>query len=52
LMKAIACFFLVLSFGSAIDKCLGITWYLKSDVFLIVVSFALSIYVYAREIKR
>ncbi|MCA6391554.1 MAG: hypothetical protein IM607_09235 [Cytophagales bacterium] len=50
-MKAVACFFFVLTFGSVIDKCLGITWYLKSDVLLIIISFILSGIIYVRERK-
>jgi len=41
----------VLTFGSIIDKSLGITWYLKSDVLLIIISFILSGIVYVRERK-
>ena len=52
LMKSVACFFMILSFGSAIDKVMGITWYLPSDVLLVVVSFLASIYLYVRESKR
>ena len=51
LMKAVACFFFVLTFGSIIDKSLGITWYLKSDVLLIIISFILSGIIYVRERK-
>jgi len=51
IMKSVACFFFVLTFGSIIDKSLGITWYLKSDVLLIIISFILSGIVYVRERK-
>ena len=50
-MKAISCFFFVLTFGSIIDKCLGITTYLKSDFLLIVIASILSYLVYVRERK-
>jgi hypothetical protein len=53
LMKAISCFFLVLSAGSVIDKGLfGITQYLKSDIILIIIALTLSFIVYVRENKR
>ena len=51
LMKAVACFFFVLTFGSVIDKCLGITWYLKSDIILVIISAIISAIVYVRELK-
>ena len=51
LMKAVACFFFVLTFGSVIDKCLGITWYLKSDIILVIISSIISSIVYVRERK-
>jgi len=51
IMKSVACFFFVLTFGSIIDKSLGITWYLRSDVLLIIISFILSGIVYVRERK-
>ncbi len=51
IMKSVACFFFVLTFGSIIDKSLGITWYLKSDVLLIIISFILSGIIYVRERK-
>jgi len=53
LVRAVACFFMVLAFGSVVDKTFfGITWYLVSDVLLVVVALLLSIYVYVRENKR
>ncbi len=51
IMRAIACFMFCLSFGSAIDKLIGITWYLKSDVVLIFLSLFIAIYTYVRELK-
>jgi hypothetical protein len=53
ILRATACFFMVLSSASVVDKCLfGITQYLKSDILLVVISMAISILVYAREVKR
>jgi|688.fasta_scaffold08777_2 hypothetical protein len=51
LMKVFACFFLMLAFGSIVDKSLGITYYLKSDILLIAISLIASVVVYVREYK-
>jgi hypothetical protein len=51
IMRAVACFMFCLSFGSAVDKLMGITWYLKSDVVLIFLSLFIAIYTYVRELK-
>jgi hypothetical protein len=51
LMKTIACFFSLLTFGSIIDKCLGITWYLESDGILIIISAITSGILHARKHK-
>ena len=51
IMRAIACFMFCLSFGSAVDKLMGITWYLKSDVVLVFFSLMIAIYTYVRELK-
>jgi hypothetical protein len=50
-IKAISCCFTFLAFGSAIDKCFGIRTYLKSDILLIIISIAISVYVFIRERK-
>jgi hypothetical protein len=50
-MKVFACFFLMLAFGSIVDKSLGITYYLKSDILLIAISLIASVVVYVREYK-
>lgn len=49
--KSVACFFAILAFGSAIDKMMGITWYLKSDIILLIISFTVSTFVYVRELR-
>jgi hypothetical protein len=51
MMKAVSCFFFVLTLGSIVDKCLGITWYLKSDIILIIFSLVISGIVYVRQFK-
>ncbi len=51
IMRAVACFMFCLSFGSAVDKLMGITWYLKSDVVLIFFSLFIAGYTYVRELK-
>lgn len=51
LLRAIACFFFCLSLGSFIDKMMGVTWYLKSDLILIFLSLSITIYLYVREYK-
>lgn len=52
LLKSIACFFMVLAVGSAVDKILfGVTSYLVSDIFLVLISILLSIIVYVRGKK-
>ena len=48
--KAVACFFLILTCGSFIDKTVfNITHYLISDAILAIVAVIISIYVYVRE---
>ncbi len=49
LLKAVSCCFAILSTGSVIDKCFGITSYLKSDILLIIISIAVSVYGFLRE---
>lgn len=50
--KAVACFFAVMAFGSAVDKMMGITWYLASDIVLVIVSLIISTFVYVRQLRR
>jgi hypothetical protein len=47
--RTIACFFFILTFGSIVDKCLGITWYLKSDGLLIMISAIISGILHGRK---
>lgn len=52
LLKSVTCGFAILATGSVIDKCFGITTYLKSDILLIIISIAVSVYVFIRERGR
>lgn len=49
--RTVACFFFILTFGSIVDKCLGITWRLKSDGLLIIISAIISGSLHARKHK-
>lgn len=51
-IRSLSCFFSILAFGSVIDKCFGITTYLKSDVLLIFISIVISVYGFFRERKQ
>jgi hypothetical protein len=51
-LKWFACIFAILVTGSVIDKCFGITDYLISDLFLIIVSIAISLYGFFWEHKQ
>lgn len=50
LSKSVACFFMILTCGSFIDKAIfGISRYLASDIILVIIALLISIYVYVRE---
>jgi hypothetical protein len=51
LTKAVAMFFSIVSFGSAIDKTLGITWHQHSDVLLMAIAFGFSLRYYVRQLR-
>lgn len=50
IMRSVACFFLILTGGSLIDKAIfDITQYLISDFVLIAIALAISIFIYVRK---
>lgn len=51
LNKSVALFFSALAFGSVVDKISGITWYLPSDIILVVASLILSFYYHVRKLR-